>query len=63
MTLFAPDLFRNFALGFAAGGFIVGLATFGAWAPHVESPARAAAPLAAPAPDAEFLIAPILESE
>ena len=30
MTLFAPDLFRNFAFGFAAGGLIVGLATFGA---------------------------------
>ena len=58
MTLFAPDLYRNFALGFVAGGLIVGAATLDEWGPHVESPARAAVPLEAPAPAAEFVIEP-----
>ncbi len=59
MTLFAPDLYRNFALGFAAGALIVGAASIDAWAPHLESPALAAQPLEAPQPSSEFLIEPL----
>lgn len=63
MTLFAPDLYRSFAIGFLAGGLILGAATFDEWAGALESPAQAAAPLSAPEPTSEFLIEPIeLES-
>jgi hypothetical protein len=56
MTLFAPDLFRNFALGFVAGGLLIGAATFDQWSDAIESPAQAAAPIEAPQPSDEFLI-------
>lgn len=59
MTLFTPDLYRNFALGFVAGGMIVGAATIDEWLPALESPAQAAAPIEAPQPSAEFLIEPL----
>ena len=59
MTLFAPDLFRNFAFGFVAGAILVGAATINQWGPELESPAIAAEPLAAPQPSSEFLIEPI----
>ncbi|EAQ28616.1 hypothetical protein NAP1_13493 [Erythrobacter sp. NAP1] len=58
MTLFAPDLYRNFALGFAAGGLLVGAATIDQWGPELESHAIAAQPLEAPQPADEFLIVP-----
>ncbi len=63
MTLFSADLFRNFGLGFMAGAVMLGAATIGDWAPQLESPAQAAAPLEAPAPSAEFLIEPLEISE
>lgn len=59
MTLFAPDLYRNFGIGFIVGAAIVGTATVEQWGGRIESPARAATPLEAPAPSAEFLIAPL----
>ena len=63
MTLFSSDLYRTFAIGFVAGALIVGAATIEQWGQHIESPARASAPLEAPQPDAEFLIAPLEAGE
>lgn len=59
MTLSTADLYRNFAIGFVGGALIVGAATADQWAPHLETPAQAAAPLEAPHPDADFLIEPL----
>ena len=59
MTLFAPDLYRNFALGFAAGALIVAAVDVDQWASGLESPAVAAQPLEAPQPDEVFLIEPL----
>ena len=56
MTLFSPDLYRNFALGFAAGALMVGAATVDQWAGELESPARAAQPLEAPQAHPDFVI-------
>ncbi len=58
MTLFTPDLYRNFAIGFAAGALMVGAATIDQWGPHLEAPAQAAEPLSAPQPADEFVIEP-----
>lgn len=43
MTLFTPDLFRKFAIGFVAGALMVGVANFDEWSDHVSPPAQAAA--------------------
>lgn len=59
MTIFAPDLYRNFGIGFLVGAAIVSAATIDQWGGRIEAPARAAAPLEAPAPADEFLIAPL----
>ena len=40
MTLFSPDLYRNFAFGFAAGALMVGAATADQWMGELESPGR-----------------------
>lgn len=58
MRLFAPDLYRNFAIGFAAGALLIAGGTIDRWGGEFSSPARAAEPLKAPQPSAEFLIAP-----
>ena len=58
MTFFSADLFRNFGIGFFAGFIILGASTIGDWGPHLESPAKAATLLEAPAPSAEFVIEP-----
>lgn len=42
MRLFAPDLYRNFTLGFALGAAVIGAATIDHWAGQLESPANAA---------------------
>lgn len=42
MRLFAPDLYRNFAIGFAVGALLIAGGTADQWAGHLESPARAA---------------------
>lgn len=59
MNLFTPDLFRNFALGFIAGGVLIGLSTAGQWNHALESPANAAQPIEAPQASDEFVIAPL----
>ncbi|UAB78535.1 hypothetical protein INR77_02015 [Erythrobacter sp. SCSIO 43205] len=59
MTLFTPDLFRNFAFGFIAGGLLVGAANAEQWTGVIETPAKAAAPLEAPISDNAFVIAPL----
>jgi hypothetical protein len=59
MTLFSPDLYRSFGIGFAAGALIVVGAAVGQGHAQIESPAQAAAPLEAPQPSAEFLIEPL----
>jgi len=62
MTLFTPDLFRNFAFGFLAGALFLGATSYDEWTSVVEAPAQAAAPLEAPAPDAAFVITPLEEA-
>ncbi len=42
MRLFAPDLYRNFAFGFAAGAVLVAGASIDHWGDELASPARAA---------------------
>ena len=59
MTLFTPDLFRNFAVGFVAGGLLVGAMTFDQWDDVIEAPAQAAAPVEAPPADGAFAIVPL----
>lgn len=57
MQLFTPDLYRNFALGFAAGTLIMGAVTFDQWSDQVAPPARAGEPMeTAQQATAEFLI-------
>lgn len=63
MTFFAPDLFRNFGLGFFAGAMILGAATVGDWGPHIESPAQASEVFEAPQADDIFVIEPLEISE
>jgi hypothetical protein len=58
MRLFSNDLFRNFAIGFAAGAVIVAGVNVEDWDGRLASPAQAAAMPKAPAPSAEFVIAP-----
>lgn len=59
MRLFAPDLYRNFGIGFALGALliVVGANVQGSGGP-VASPAQAAEVVKVPAPTAEFVIAP-----
>lgn len=54
MTLFAPDLFRHLALGFALGAVIVGAASIDQWSDQIAPPAQAAQTLQAPQPSHEF---------
>lgn len=54
MPLFTPDLYRNFAFGFAAGALIVGALNFGAWSDQVSPPAQAAEAVQTPAPSDGF---------
>ena len=54
MTLFTPDLYRNFAIGFAAGAVIVGIATIGELSDEISPPAQASETLAAPQPSDQF---------
>ncbi|MCX9148380.1 hypothetical protein [Erythrobacter sp. WG] len=60
MRLFSPDLYRSFGIGFALGALLIVVGvnaheTGGA----VASPAQAAELIKAPAPTAEFAIAPV----
>lgn len=42
MGLFKPDLYRNFALGFALGAVLVGVSVADNWQTDLASPAQAA---------------------
>ncbi|KPP83863.1 hypothetical protein [Erythrobacter sp. HL-111] len=59
MRLFAPDLYRNFAIGFAIAAIGVGVAHAGQVGDEFAPPAHAAAPHEAPQPAPEFVIAPL----
>jgi hypothetical protein len=64
MRLFAPDLYRNFALGFAAGALLVAGVSGDQWADQLTPHARAAEVVQAPdeGPDA-FLAAGSKQAE
>jgi len=59
MTLFTPDLFRNFALGFVAGGLMLGITNFDVLENTLDAPVNAAQPIEAPQASDEFVIAPL----
>ncbi|KEO88901.1 hypothetical protein EH31_15835 [Erythrobacter longus] len=59
MNLFTPDLFRNFALGFAVGSVIIGISTFDVLGNTLDAPVNAATPIEAAQPSGEFLIVPL----
>ena len=61
MPLFSSDLYRNFGIGFVAGGLIVAAASVDHWSPQISSPAQAAEPieLGVPAASADFAIEPL----
>jgi hypothetical protein len=42
MRLFAPDLYRNFGIGFVAGALLIAGATAESWSHELASPAHAA---------------------
>ena len=54
MKLFAPDLYRNFAIGFVAGAAILGFARFEDWSDQISPPAQASERMEAPAPSGDF---------
>ncbi len=59
MRLFSPDLFRNFGIGFFLGAILIIGANAADGRGAVASPAQAAELIKAPAPTAEFVIAPV----
>lgn len=59
MRLFAPDLYRNFAIGFAAGAALIAGASADSWSEELAPPAQAAETPHTPGPDAAaFITAP-----
>ncbi len=59
MRLFAPDLYRNFAIGFAVGALLIAGANADQWGEELASPAQAAETPHTPGPDAAtFVTAP-----
>jgi hypothetical protein len=58
MRFLSTDLFRNFGIGFIVGTVLVVAANAENWDGAVASPAKAAEMFRAPAPSAEFVIAP-----
>ena len=58
MRFLSSDLFRNFGFGFIVGTVLVVGANAENWNGMVASPAQAAETFKAPAPSAEFVIAP-----
>ncbi len=62
MSLFTPDLYRNFAIGFVVGALGLAAANAENLRDTIESPAHAAAPMAAPQIEAEFVIRPLDET-
>ncbi|MFO6446579.1 hypothetical protein ACLBKU_05480 [Erythrobacter sp. NE805] len=59
MRLFAPDLYRNFGIGFALGAAVIFGANVIEGNGAVASPAQAAELIKAPAPTEDFVIAPV----
>lgn len=57
MRLFAPDLYRNFAIGFAVGALLIAGASADSWGRELASPAQAAETPHTPGPDAAAFIA------
>lgn len=57
MRLFAPDLYRNFAIGFAAGAALIAVANAGHWGDELAPPAQAAETAHTPGPDAAAFVA------
>lgn len=57
MRLFAPDLYRNFAIGFAAGAVLIAATSAGQWGDELAPPAQAAETPHAPGPDAAAFVA------
>jgi hypothetical protein len=58
MRFLSSDLFRNFGIGFVLGAVLIVGANAEDWSGAVASPAQAAEMHQAPAPAAEFVIAP-----
>lgn len=58
MRLFSSDLFRNFGIGFIVGTVLVVGANAERWDGAVAPQAQAAETFQAPAPAADFVIAP-----
>ena len=48
MSLFTPDLFRNFGIGFVAGALMVGVMTIDHWGEDLAPAAQAAEVVTAP---------------
>ncbi|MEM1053036.1 MAG: hypothetical protein AAGI28_13185 [Pseudomonadota bacterium] len=63
MNLFTPDLFRNFALGFVAGGVLIGFSNFDVIENTLDAPVNAAQPFEAPETSDEFVIVPLERDE
>ncbi|MFM7349988.1 MAG: hypothetical protein ACKO01_10950 [Erythrobacter sp.] len=59
MRLFAPDLYRNFGIGFLLGAALIVGVNAADGGSTVASPAQAAELVNVPAPTAEFAIAPV----
>lgn len=57
MRLFATDLYRNFAIGFAVGAALIAGANVNQWGENLASPARAAETARTPGPDAATFLA------
>jgi hypothetical protein len=57
MRLFAPDLYRNFAIGFVVGGLLIAGGTFDQWGGQLESPAHAASNVQPAMPSIDGFIA------
>jgi hypothetical protein len=57
MRLFSPDLYRNFAIGFAIGAALIAGANADRLGDELSSPARAAETAHTPGPDAEAFLA------
>jgi hypothetical protein len=56
MRLFAPDLYRNFAIGFVLGAVLIAGARVDEWGDQISSPAQAAEPSVALPASGDFLV-------
>ncbi|GMN03365.1 hypothetical protein [Erythrobacter sp. MTPC3] len=54
MSLFSPDLYRNFAIGFLGGAFLLGAANADVVSDALSPPANAAAAFEMPQPANDF---------